>query len=81
MTKTNVLQRLKDMGLRGDTISFYVDKDGNEQSDVSFGDCEISGIVGNLVDCTALGEDGKVYSFQAGEWLVSGHLGKIAGAF
>lgn len=86
MKKSEVLARLSEMGLQGSTVSFYSTYDADkgeciERPDTSFGDCEISGIVGQIVDCTALGDDGKVHNFQAGEWLVGGHLGRIAGAF
>jgi hypothetical protein len=86
MKRSEVLARLKEMGLRGETISFYSTYDREkdecvESPDTSFGDCEISSLVGNIVDCCALGDDGKIYNFQAGEWLVGGALGKIAGAF
>lgn len=81
MSKSKVLAVLKEMGLKPGTISFYVDKDGNEQTDTEFGDCEICGVVGDLVSCTALGTNGKKYSFQALTALVHGPLGKVAGAF
>ena len=86
MSKSRVLARLREMGLRPETISFYhtLDRDSGEcvpSEDVEFGDCEICDEVGNLVDCTALGTDGKVYNFQALDTLVHGVLGKIAGAF
>ena len=81
MSTKKILLALQEMGLQPNTISFYCDRDGQESPDTEFGDCEISGIVGDLVDCTALGIDGKIYSFQAGTWLVHGSLGKIAGAF
>lgn len=78
--------RLKEMGLNPDTISFYSTynsdtKECEDSNDVEFGECEISGIVGNLVNCCASDTDGEIHNFQAGEWLVGGHLGKLAGAF
>lgn len=81
MSKSKVLARLKEMGLKPETISFYCDKDGNECPDTTYADCEISGEVGMVVDCIALGTNGKVYSFQALDSLVGGALGKLAGAF
>jgi hypothetical protein len=86
MTKKQILKRLEEMGLLVDTISFHCvyneDKDECEDDyDVEFGDCEISGEIGNLVSCTALGTDGKVYNFQALDSLVGGNLGSLAGAF
>lgn len=86
MKKSEVLARLAEMGLQGSTISFYSTYSREkgecvESPDTSFGDCEISGDVGDLVDCCALGDDGKIHNFQAGTWLVHTALGKIAGAF
>lgn len=86
MKKSQVLARLAEMGIQGSTISFYSTYDREtkecvEISDTSFGDCEISGVVGDLVDCCALADDGTIVNFQAGTWLVFGPLGKIAGAF
>lgn len=84
MSTNQVLARLKEMGLRPESISFYSTYNGEEcieSPDVSFADCEISGETGDIVDCCALGTDGKIHNFQAGEWLVGGPLGKIAGAF
>lgn len=81
MTKNEVAQTLVDMGINADTISFYVDEEG-DSPDTNFGTCELSGIKGAIVDCAAhaLDESGVVY-FRAGEWLVGGALGKLAGAF
>jgi hypothetical protein len=80
MSKSKVLVRLNEMGLRPETISFYCDKDGNERPDTTFALCEISGEIGMVVDCIALGINGEVYSFRALDSLVGGVLGKLAGA-
>jgi hypothetical protein len=74
------------MGLWGSTISFFSTYDAEkdecvESPDFSFGECDISGEKGNLVNCHALGDDGRIHNFQAGDWLVGGVLGRIAGAF
>lgn len=50
-------------------------------SDPWFGMCDISGDHGNIYRCTAATNDGDVVDFDAGEWLIGGHLGCIAGAF
>ena len=85
MTKLQVLARLKEMGIAGSTISFYSKIENGESVEVEdtfFGDCEISGECGDIVQCVALAEDLKtIVHFQAGTWMVPGHLGKIAGAF
>ena len=80
MKKSHVIARLKEMGLRPETISFYSDVNGNESPDTEYSECEISGKLGQVVDCTALGTNGKVYAFQALDDLVAGALGKVAGA-
>lgn len=72
-------------GIDARSISFYERLDGNgstETSDESFGTCDISGIRGSLVPCVACTEEGgELIEFEAGEWLVDGALGKIAGYF
>ena len=81
MRLNEVKSALKELGLRANTMSFYVDENGEENSDTSFGVCELSGIQGNLVGCTVLDEDGNIVFIEIGEWLVCGHVGKLAGAF
>jgi hypothetical protein len=68
-------------GIRPETFSFYVDADGNDQPDTSFGVCDLSGERGALVGCRALNKDGEIVFLEVGEWLVGGHLGRLAGAF
>jgi hypothetical protein len=69
------------MSLRPETISFYCDKDGNECPDTTFAHCEISGEIGMVVDCIALGTNGEIYSFRALDSLVGGALSKRYAAF
>lgn len=81
MTKTEFLERLKELEINASTMSFYVDENGNEQSDTSFGTCEISGIKGDVAGCTYLDNDDNIQYIEVGTWLISGRLGKLAGAF
>ena len=78
---SNIKNWLNDNNINQNSISFYSDKDGIDQNDVDFGVCDITNREGNLVTCTALTSDGDIVEFQALESLVSGALGKIAGAF
>lgn len=76
MTKSSLIELLKSECIRVETISFYVD-----DSEASFGTCDLTGERGNVVQCSALTIHGDVYHFEAGDWLVHGLLGKLAGAF
>jgi hypothetical protein len=80
MTKQELLVALKELDIQANTISFYTDTEGSELES-SFGTCDLSGERGDIVPCIALNSEGKVISFEAGTWLVHGHLGKLAGAF
>lgn len=76
---------LASSGVNVHTISFYsvggaVDGEA-EEAEAFFGTCEITGVRGNVVPCQALDADGELISFEAGDWLVHGVLGKLAGAF
>ena len=86
MKKSELIQALEDQGIQGSTISFYVSEEPDENGEYSesesfFGTCDLSGIKGDIVHCMALGKDGELIHFDAGTWLVHGHLGRIAGAF
>lgn len=82
------------LGVNIDSISFYseLDDDGGiqEQNDVEFGHCELSGIKGNLVTCVALtAAEGELVEFQVLDVFVHGDvdnpamptLGALSGAF
>ena len=58
-----------------DSIGFDTD------SDTEFGVCDITGERGDVINCTALDHNGNVVEFQALTSLVTGPLGKLAGAF
>lgn len=81
MTKFELIEVLKDMGLRLETFSFYSNLDGIESNDVEFETCDISGEKGNVVNCTALDNEGNAQSIKVLDSLVHGKLGKLAGAF
>lgn len=90
MTKRELIQRLEELDIRPNTVSFYVatpeecDDEGDctdGESEAFFGTCDISGIRGDIVHCMALNSKNEVVRFDAGTWLVHGHLGKLAGAF
>lgn len=76
----DVEQWLIDQDVDERTISFYCNADG-DSPDSNFGRCDISGLKGSVAYCMALTNTGEVLEFSAGEWLVGGVLGRIAGAF
>lgn len=81
MKKQELIETLKEMGLDANTASFYVDENGEDQSDTCFDTCEISGIKGDCAGVTMLDADGNVRHLYVGTWLINGPLGKLAGAF
>lgn len=81
MKRSELIEALDERGLRADTFSFYVDAEGNEQGDVSFGVCELSGVRGDLAGCVCLDTDDNLIFINVGTWLIHGHLGRLAGAF
>jgi hypothetical protein len=91
MKRSEVQAWLDEQGIDCRTISLAVpvDDDGHTAMGAAaegdaepwFGQCEISGDKGNVYRCTAATKDGDLVDFDAGEWLISGHLGRIAGAF
>ena len=75
MKTSEVRAILKSWDINVDTISI------NTDDDPSFGTCDISGDQGVVYAVAALDVDHNEVSFDAGEWLVGGALGKIAGYF
>ena len=82
MTERQVAKILKEMGVRPETVSFYVhEEDPDVSTEPFFGWCDISNVQGNVATCSALDTGGNVVFFDVGEWLIGGALGSLAGAF
>lgn len=95
MKKSEVQAWLDGQGIDCRTISLCrrVDADGetvrgtqdDADDDVSddpwFGSCDISGERGNVYRCTAVTKDGDMVDFDVASHLITGPLGRIAGAF
>lgn len=90
MKRSEVQAWLDDQGIDCRTITLCVatndegepareDEGGSE--DGWFGTCDISGDRGHVYKCQACTKDGDAVDFDAGEWLIGGALGRIAGAF
>ena len=75
MKTSEVREILKSWDIDVRTISI------NTDDDLSFGTCDISGNDELVYSVTALDVDGNEVSFEAGESLVTGALGKVAGYF
>lgn len=81
MSKKELIEVLKEQDIRPNTISFYVDESGDGEAEPYFGTCDLSGERGSVAPCMALNSKDEIVRFDAGEWLIAGHLGKLAGAF
>ena len=85
MNSTTVKRWFKTNEIDVSTLSFYVKLDSRgdviDSSDTEFGKCDVSRLTGALVNCVALTTDGgDAVQLQILETLVSGVVGKLAGA-
>ena len=82
MNKKQVVELLVAMDINKDTISFCETLEG-ESPDSEFSWCDITGVQGNVFNCTAcsISDPNLIVEFQALDTLIGGALGKAAGAF
>lgn len=69
-------KRFEQIRVRPETLSFYADS-----PDTYYSLCDISCAHCMCVSCTALDIDGTTVHLDIAEELVSGSVGKLAGAF
>jgi hypothetical protein len=80
---------LLEYGIQPSTGSFYsvghVDSDDDEEpwEDVEafYGQCQLTGLQGDVAPCQYLDSENKVIDIEVGTWLIHTVLGKLAGAF
>lgn len=81
MKRLDLVERLAEMEINPNTISFYQDRDGLDDHDTFLSTCDVSGEETMCAGCWALDSNGDPVYFEASEFLIGGILGKLAGAF